>query len=142
MSGDAVLLDKKSTVLKQGYLPYTSKNFLKISVNGETVSAASQTLQNLQPGKLYMVKTRYCTPDKPEKSDIAVTITLDNAEVVSDELRYLQDFTRRSPHVWNARKIVFRAGDKPVKLTIAGKKGSAPATVLVDMVQAAPYFAE
>jgi len=142
LSGNAVLIDKKSTVLKQGYLPYTSKNFLKISVNSETVSAASQILQNLTPGKLYMVKIRYCTPDNPEKSDIPVMITLDNAEIISDELRYLQDFTRRSPHVWNARKIVFRAGDKPVKLTIAGQKGTAPTTVLVDMVQAAPYFAE
>ena len=143
LAGGAAPVPKKDTVLKQGYIPYTTQNFLRMEIGSGKHPSACQTLRNLEPGKLYRVKTLFCTPEHPEKSDIPVDLKLDNAEIVESELRYLQDFTRRSPHVWNVRKVVFRAGNDPVKLTLAEKEGAAaPAVVLVDMVQAAPYFSE
>lgn len=141
LCGGAVLVPKGETTIKQGYIPYTTANFLKMEIGKK--SSASQTLSNLEDGRLYMVKTLYCTPDNPEKTEIPLEVILENAEIVKSQLRYVQDFTRRSPHVWNVKKTVFRAGKKPVTFKIAERAGeNKSATVLVDIVQAVPYFQE
>ena len=140
LSGAATLLDKKSANIAQGYMPYTNANFLRMEIGLGKKPAATQTLTGLKPGKLYSIKTQFCTPDNPAKSDIGVEIKLENGEIIDVEKRFLEDFTRRAPHVWNVRKVVFRAGKKPVKLTITETADAAPAVVLVDRVQAAPYF--
>ncbi|MBE6380570.1 MAG: hypothetical protein E7047_06535 [Lentisphaerae bacterium] len=143
LTGNAAIVDKKAAKLNQGYLPFSNLNLLRLEVGPGKKGGVSQVMKNLKPGQLYMVKVNYFTPDDPEKSDIAIDISLENAVVLESTLRYVQDFTRRSPHVYNFRKIVFRAGDKPVRLTIGGRVDAAQSkVVMIDQVQAAPYFAE
>jgi len=142
LSGGASLMAKKDANIKQGYIPYTSVNFLRMELGAGKKPAATQVLTGLKPGKLYSIKTQFCTPDNPAKSDINVDIKLENAEIIDVEKRFLEDFTRRAPHIWNVRKVIFRAGKKPVKLVITEGEGAAASTVIVDSVQAAPYFTE
>lgn len=142
LSGGASLMAKKDANIKQGYIPYTSVNFLRMELGAGKKPAATQVLTGLKPGKLYSIKTQFCTPDNPAKSDIKVDIKLENAEIIDVEKRFLEDFTRRAPHIWNVRKVIFRAGKKPVKLVITEGEGAAASTVIVDSVQAAPYFTE
>lgn len=141
-TGKCELIYKKDAGVQIGYLPRTSEKLLKVTrVAGQKASAA-QTLRNLKPGKLYNISLYFVAPKAPQKAKQPMDVTLENAEIVKDGLRYRNDI-RKAPHIWNERRIVFRAGDKPVKLIIheaAQAAADAPAEVLVDSVHITPYF--
>ncbi len=144
-SGSLKLVAKADSGLPNSpYFPRSSVNFLQMKRTAGGRNSVAQTLDQLEPGKLYSVEILMTNPAVEDKTTYDIEVALENAEVISDVLRWMPDFISRKP-VYNARKIVFRAGDKPVKLVLretATTTPGVPDTVLIDAVRVTPYFAQ
>ncbi len=143
--GAVELVDKKDTGVPDSYYPRSRQNMLRMTRTPGALNSVAQTLGGLEPGKLYALTVLVTNPDTADKVTYGLDVKLENAEIVNSRMRWMNDFIKRDKPVWNAYKIVFRAGDKPVKLILSESDDAAkarPATLLIDSIQVTPYFTE
>ena len=122
---------------RQKYCPVPEgKHVLRTRRTAAARNVISQTIKNLEPGRLYSLKL-YRTDPGYSNRPIPVSIVVQGAQ--------LQD-TKMLDHVWQKGKIywnyhcrVFRAKSAEARLSIAD---AAPGDVFWDFVQVEPYLEE
>ncbi len=140
---------------KRGYCPKAETALLSMKkVNGK-MNTLSQALKNLQPGKLYSLRTMVTAFDRTVPEKVAVHFALSNCEIIEVRLRLLSDYSPAATNrqCWNAYDVVFKyQGGAPVVLTVSdgiGSDGFGPGSdavvskeILIDSIRIAPYFSE
>jgi hypothetical protein len=145
----------------QGRYPETTRGdtYLVMKRSGKGPNRVSQTIEELDPGRLYSVKLiSAAIDDLHEKQDLGIRIEIEGADIRTD-LSFKEcfpsnyahergEYTRERPAHFNYHRVVFQPKAETAELTLSDwKSESEPGAtvgqrIALNFVEAQPFFAD